>query len=45
MKVELTALHSEETSVSIMSTAAGAVMNATSYQMNDIHTTVADVLA
>ena len=43
MTVEL-ADHKTAT-VAITSSAAGAVLNATSYQMNDVHTTIEDVLA
>ena len=46
MTVELGAGQGQESSVSIMSSGAdGAIMNATSWEMMDIHTTVADVLA
>ena len=36
----------KKTSVmAITSSAVGAILNATSYQMNDVHTTIEDVLA
>eukprot|EP01043_Picozoa_sp_COSAG02_P019132 COSAG02_NODE_913_length_15994_cov_6.140484_7_plen_225_part_00 len=46
MTVELGSDQGKESSVSILSSGAdGGIMNATSWKMNDIHTTVADVLA
>ena len=45
MTVELGADQGDETSVTITSSGAdGAIMNATAWQMDDIHTTVEDVL-
>ena len=45
-QVELVTAQPKKTSVSITSVGApGAILNVTSYSMNDIHTTVDEVLA